>query len=688
MHLSETLMRDLLNSIRSIPSKIPSRRPNERGINPAYRDVEHASLCLREKRIWALRADDDLILALGIKNGSVDKGNISLLERLDTIRRSDIDIDDPYGHASLAIPEKGYDGSVYYAGWLIQSKNQIQLLLYARRYHNDALLPLQKKLLEQYISVKLMDRLGEQEVIFIEYANPDDLQYFLSENISWFKEREKRIYRYECLERDIEETILEYSSSMLRRCEQFFGGAALSKKIQNALEDETSWLFCLSPYQRQYTLWNEARSSLEFTNDLLKKKFHLSDHQRLTQNEFDNLIYGVSMNQPLMQTYFIAAATSQKIKIYPEVITQVESKSYLCRSILNQLAKHQWLSLEILFLILQYDNNKMFSLRTAIDSLIDAFRDQPSRVGQLCVEALLKQYPQDLASDQEDVVIVAKVIKKLLKFLGTGELGCLHLKQIAYHPDIRVLRDLDLSRLEVQDFQQDDDASEDVKLSRLNHLISREKSHLQLNGVVSSDIRDKILHDKLLLDFAFNGCGAEGIIMLCDLLSQNRVIKELTLRYPLQSKDIQAIATLIASSRVIEKLDLSYCHLDDEKTKLLMEGLSENHRLTVLDLSGNPILDAGAIAVAKMLPKASCLRFLKLSNCKIGDEGISALASAFPASRYTPTFHSQKTIALKTLWIDSNCFDSRAISIFAERALTLEVRYSDEKSNLLSSLKA
>ncbi len=670
MHLSESLMRNLLNSIKGIPSKIAKITKKEVLINPAYRDVEHSDLCLSEQKIWVLRADHDITLALGIQKGLTEKESQAFLERFPKERHSDIDMDNTYGHPSLAVPDELYAGHVYYAGWIVRTKGQIRLLLSSEHYPNHLLLPLQKKLLEVYIAFKLMSQFGEQVIFFIEQNHPDDLVNFCSENWSLLKEKEIRSYTPNDLVSNIEKAITEYSISILRRSEQFFGGGAFSKTIADAFEDTASWLYQLPPYRRQYTLWTRARGCQAFTERLLNKMTQLNDHVRLTENDIENLLFGVSIHQPLMQAFFMKMVQDEeRLRVYSHFLSQIESRSFLFHAILNDLAKNGWLDQDNLFRLLSYDDNKMFSLRQAIDVLSDAFQYESRSLGQSCIETLLKQNQHDLDPEQEDVIVIAKAIKTLLKTVGTGQFGRLCLKNIVYHPDIRRINELRFSSQEIESFKCYHERADQESVWR--PFISREKNRLQLTGILTSDIRDRVLFDKLSFDFAVNGQSAEGLEILCRILEQNTMLKEFALRYPLQSKDATAIANLVSSTD-IEKLDLSYCNIDSSKAKLFVNQLSKENRLSVLDLSGNPISDEGIFHIVNLISKSSHLKFLKLTNCKIGDQGLECLASIFPLKKATPTTYVQKDLALKTLWIDSNHFHSEGILAMTERALTLQ----------------
>lgn len=190
---SDNLFNLMLRHIKKFPATLPRyQHQNEKSINPAYCDIDHCiPLCPGEKRIWVMRTDG--ILALGIKNTLIAEGNTALKEKTDEIVHQYIDHEDRYGHPSLALPENEYNGSVYYAGWLYQHSDRIEIMSCSGRYQNKKLKPTQKTFLECYIALKLMERYGGQKIIFIDWENINHLEYFL-QNISYPSMKLKRIY--------------------------------------------------------------------------------------------------------------------------------------------------------------------------------------------------------------------------------------------------------------------------------------------------------------------------------------------------------------------------------------------------------------------------------------------------------------------------------------------------------------
>ena len=145
------------------------KRDNEFSINPSYQNIEVISkeLALDQKKIWLLRAD--LILAVGNKNSNwVYFGDTDLATSLGEEAHSYLNWEDRYGHPSLAVPHPGYDGSVYYGGYLAQRHDYLEIYTFSGRFFRQDLDEYQQAILEAYIVRQLQMAYGMQKVVFID----------------------------------------------------------------------------------------------------------------------------------------------------------------------------------------------------------------------------------------------------------------------------------------------------------------------------------------------------------------------------------------------------------------------------------------------------------------------------------------------------------------------------------------
>ena len=141
---------------------------DEGGINAVYEAIpstDHGRLRLYEKRIWALRSD--FILATGIKNAYKEEhGYNGLAESLDKLVHKHVDWKNRYGHPSLTLPEGKYDGSAYYAGYLCQHSDYLQVYLCSGRFDRTDLNEEATAKLETYIAEIFWAQYGEQDIQF------------------------------------------------------------------------------------------------------------------------------------------------------------------------------------------------------------------------------------------------------------------------------------------------------------------------------------------------------------------------------------------------------------------------------------------------------------------------------------------------------------------------------------------
>ncbi len=173
----------LTRIIQTLPAVTAQyKHPSEKDINPAFCEIEHAKkLIPSEKRIWVLRKD--MVFALGIKNAYAEYGNTPLVTAIDGLTTV-INVKDRYGHPSLAMPTPDYDGSVYYAGWLFQHNHHMEVYLSSGRFHNNKLSTFEHIYIEQYISLKLIEAFGEQNIVFYDWEHIEEIKSFLKGELS------------------------------------------------------------------------------------------------------------------------------------------------------------------------------------------------------------------------------------------------------------------------------------------------------------------------------------------------------------------------------------------------------------------------------------------------------------------------------------------------------------------------
>ncbi len=149
------------------PIKPKYTYPGEDSINPGYQDIASIRLPLlfQEKRIWVLRSD--FILATGVKNAYENEyGYTGFKDSFSKSVYPFINWSDRYGHPSLTLPESSYDGSAYYAGYVCQRSDYLQVYLVSGRFERTDLSKQQTRILEAYIAAQFQVAYGEQDIVF------------------------------------------------------------------------------------------------------------------------------------------------------------------------------------------------------------------------------------------------------------------------------------------------------------------------------------------------------------------------------------------------------------------------------------------------------------------------------------------------------------------------------------------
>lgn len=163
-------------------------RLGEGNINPLIENIKDVvcPLKINETRIWLLQSTFKLFV--GVKNTSDYYGYQGFKEIFsdaqykELVNNQLIDANDRYAHPSLAVPELGYDGSAFYAGYIKQRQGYLQIYLGSGRYHRDDIDGDALYALEDFIAKRFQEAYGDQPVIFepTTYDNFDNHAAFFS----------------------------------------------------------------------------------------------------------------------------------------------------------------------------------------------------------------------------------------------------------------------------------------------------------------------------------------------------------------------------------------------------------------------------------------------------------------------------------------------------------------------------
>ena len=147
-------------------------------------------------------------------------------------------------------------------------------------------------------------------------------------------------------------------------------------------------------------------------------------------------------------------------------------------------------------------------------------------------------------------------------------------------------------------------------------------------NIRGNDISVKSI-DSLCKALSANSSMRTLVMGSCHLTTSHCVCLGQLLRHPIHCK--------------IERLYLDYCSMTSDGVGEVVSGLSDNHTLRELDLSGNLIGSEGAIVMATMLKRNSSLETLDLNRCDIGSSGGVELGAALERNK-----------TLRELWLGGN----------------------------------
>ena len=142
----------------------------------------------------------------------------------------------------------------------------------------------------------------------------------------------------------------------------------------------------------------------------------------------------------------------------------------------------------------------------------------------------------------------------------------------------------------------------------------------------------ELMHsNKSLEEVDLRSCsiGSEGACHLAQALRESNTLRKLDLSYnPIRTKGALALAELIHDNKSLEEVDMRNCNVGSEGACHLAQALCKNYKLRRLDLSYNPIRRKGAVALAELIRPNKLLEGLDICRCKIGAGGACHLAQA------------------------------------------------------------
>jgi len=122
-----------------------------------------------------------------------------------------------------------------------------------------------------------------------------------------------------------------------------------------------------------------------------------------------------------------------------------------------------------------------------------------------------------------------------------------------------------------------------------------------------------------IVDLSFTQLNAKGTKELLMWLGQNIQVKDFSVsNNAMAEKGAAELAKVVADSlHKIAKLDIKFCQIPSKSLRDICEKLSNNKRIEVLSLSGNPIKKKTGLALCDSLNTMKALSTLNLRSCSL-----------------------------------------------------------------------
>ena len=191
-------------------------------------------------------------------------------------------------------------------------------------------------------------------------------------------------------------------------------------------------------------------------------------------------------------------------------------------------------------------------------------------------------------------------------------------------------------------------------------------THLDLHDLTSETCNLLSKHTDLLQHLEClnlsSGCmcipiGRGGAVNLITSLTKLSTIRELNLDTTgIGFEDCKALSELLACSKYIQVLDISYNNLSPDSVHLVIDGISLNASLKVLCMSNSTFSSDNALSFASVLRTNTSLRVLDIEYCNIQSSDSVHLAKAL---------EENTTTKLQTLCLNGNPIGSEGAAAFA-----------------------
>ncbi len=146
------------------------------------------------------------------------------------------------------------------------------------------------------------------------------------------------------------------------------------------------------------------------------------------------------------------------------------------------------------------------------------------------------------------------------------------------------------------------------------------------------------------LSFANDSLTKENLTILINALSENNNLKILELNNNNLSLDhIKSLANILDNNQSLESLYLRSCKIGDKGSEILAESLQNNQSLQQLYLGNNGIREEGVLAFSKTLLSNTGLEVLSFRNNMVTEKSAKSLAKSLETNAVLKTLNLANT---------------------------------------------
>ena len=156
--------------------------------------------------------------------------------------------------------------------------------------------------------------------------------------------------------------------------------------------------------------------------------------------------------------------------------------------------------------------------------------------------------------------------------------------------------------------------------------------HTSLDSECVSILSERIKTNKTIKTLLVDSSSLSGGIKeVSDSLLNNTTIEELSLSdvTGITDEDMRHFSHMLVTNEALKELNLTNCNISDKGVQYICKGLTKNHTLTSLDISGNSQITSASISeIANLIQTTQSLKTLYLHNTSLNNDDIKTICTS------------------------------------------------------------